>query len=100
MTGSGSGDRALRARAVSAQRRERVEPRVVAIAPRGCDGISADRLHRDQAGLLPRERRVRIQPAWLAHLAPAVGARAEPPEADEVVERDMPVRPLDPQPVS
>ena len=57
--------RALGARALLAQQHERVEPRVVAVAPRRLDGVVADQGDVDERGLGGRQRRVgsRASPA-------------------------------------
>ena len=67
----------------------------MAVTPGRTEGIAADRLEVDEAGLLGRQDRVRVEPARRAGLAPAVGARAEPAEGLEAVDRDVTVGPLE-----
>src|SRR5437763_16365839 len=86
---------ALVARTEVAQRGERVVARVVPVTPRRRDGVIADQHDVDEARLLRRQDRRRIEPARQPCLAAAEGARAEPAEALEAVRRLVAVAPAD-----
>src|SRR4051812_28604786 len=86
---------ALAAWATVAQDREGVVAGVMPVAPLRCDGVAPDEVDVDHPRLLGRERRPGVEPARHAGLAAAIGARAQPPQRDEVVDGLVSVLPRD-----
>src|SRR5918999_4976415 len=92
---AGPARRVLRAGALVAQSLERVEARVMPVAPRRGDGVLADELEIGELGLDGRQRRLRVEPSGLTRFSTTERTRAEPAQRHEVVAGDVAVGPLD-----
>ena len=72
-----------------------MEPRIVAVAPRGLDGVVAHEREVYEPRLVRRQLGVAVEPAREPRLAAAVRAWAQPAQRHRVVHRLVTVRPFE-----